>query len=454
MEDKIKNNSIIKLIFKMSIPSVISMLISALYNIVDSIFVAQLGEEALRAVSIAFPIQTLIIAVSVGTGVGVSTLIARKIGERDLDYASEVANYSITLGAIIGLFFAFVALFLVEPFFALFTDNPVVLEGGITYTKIVTFFSFAMAIILIIEKTMQGTGNMIHPMYIVFTGAIINLILDPILIFGLLGAPALGIKGAAIATVTGQIIAMIFAIILLYKSKRHNLKMKAPVLKLKAEIIRNIMSVGLPAILMQALASFLVLILNGLVSGYSESAVSVLGIYFRLIQFVFMPVYGITQGIRPIQAYFYGAGNEDKLKDTFKKSNILTSILMLTGTLVFFVFSPLIMKAFNPTDEMYVMGIQSLRIISTCFIFAGVNIMYSTLFQAIGEGKLSFMVSFLRELIIIVPLALLFGKFFGLTGIWVTFTITEFLTVIITHYWLGNRAEKTIQNRMLVMKSL
>ena len=437
MEDRTKNTPLMKLIIQMSVPAVFSLLISALYNFIDSIFVAQLGEYALTAVSLAFPIQTLIIAVGVGTGTGLGTMISIKLGEKDKDYANEIANYTITIGIIIGLIFAFLGAFFAKPFFNLFTDDPLVFQSGVEYTMIITIFSMASAIQLMIEKTIQATGDMILPMFIVLIGAITNIILDPILIFGYFGAPALGVKGAAIATVTGQFLAMSLGLFFFYK-KDHGLAIGRPIFKLKRDKMKNIMSVGFPAIMMQALSSALIFILNAVVAIYSETAVSVLGIYFKLQQFIYMPIFGISQGVRPIKSFFFGAQEKWKLKDTFKKANILTGTIMLIGSSIFIIFAPQIIKVFNPSVEMLEMGVQALRIISTSFLFAGINIMYSTLFQSIGEGRLGFTVSFLREFLIIVPLALVFGRFFGLIGIWFSFLIAETITLLLTHFFLLN----------------
>lgn len=433
MEKRTQNTSNMKLIIQMSVPAIFSMLISALYNIIDSIFVAQLGEYALAAVSLVLPIQTLIIAVGVGTGVGLSTLIAIKLGEKDYDYATEIANYTITLGVIIGLMFALFGFFFNEPFFRLFTSDPQIYQNGVVYANIITFFSVAQATQLLVEKTFQGTGDMITPMTTVLIGAITNIILDPILIFGLLGAPALGVKGAAIATVIGQVFSLTISLILFFR-KDIGLKIQKPILKLELHKLKGIMSVGFPAILKQGLASVLVFILNGIVSLYSEVAVLVLGVYFRLQQFVFMPVHGISQGVRPIQAFFFGAQKEADLKDTFKKANVLTRIITLLGTILFIVFAPQILRAFNPSEEMFNVGIQALRIISTSFLFAGRNMMYSTFFLSINQGKTSFYISFLRELSIIILLALVLGYFFGLTGVWPSFPIAEIVTVLIIRF--------------------
>lgn len=451
MIDKNKDLPAMRLIIKMSVPAMISMLITALYNIVDSIFVSRLGDNALTAVSLAMPIQILIIAFGVGTGVGLSALISRKLGEKDYEYVDQTANYAIPIGLIIGIFFAVFGFFFNQAFFEMFTDDPLIIEGGLEYTNLITLFAFTVTVQLLVEKAIQATGNMLAPMVIVLAGAITNIILDPLLIFGLLGFPALGIRGAAIATVIGQAISLVFGIIYFYRAKI-GLKVGAPDFLFKKKIINDIMAVGLPAILMQALSSFLVFILNNIVSVHSIVAVSVLGIYFKLQQFVFMPVFGVAQGIRPIEAYFYGAEKKDKLDEIFKKSKLLTSLVMLSGTAIFVIFAPSIVNIFNPSQEMYRLGVEALRLISISFFFAGLNIMYATLFQSTRDGKTSFIVSFLREFIIILPLSVILGKFMGLTGVWLSFVISEALTFLITRTFLVKKAN--ISKMTMKKKSL
>lgn len=428
--NKFKNTPLPKLILSMSVPAILSMFISAMYNIVDSIFVAQLGDHALTAVSLAFPIQSLILAVSVGTGIGLSTLMSRKIGEQNHEYVFELTRYPVTLGLIIGAIFAVLGIFITKPFFAMFTNDALIIKEGCTYTYIVTILSFGFATQICIEKALQSTGNMIMPMLMALTGAIINIILDPILIFGLLGFPALGVAGAAIATVIGQLSGMGIALFFYFKG-RHDLKVGAPTIRIRLSVLKDIMKVGFPAMLMQALASLQVLVLNALVSIYSVVAVAVLGICFKLQQFVYMPAFGITQGVRPIMAYFYGAQNKKMLDKTFRLSTIFVSILMGLGTLLFLLFGKYILLAFNPTQEMHNMGIQALNLIALSFIFAGVNIMYATKFQSIGNGNASFFVSLFREALITLPVAVASARIIGLPGVWGAFLIAEIVTLLI-----------------------
>lgn len=430
MHKKMTQTPITKLIIKMALPAMISMLISALYNVVDSIFVAQIGEGALTAVSLAFPIQSLIVAVGVGTGVGLSTFVSRQIGAGKTEKASVAANHAVMIGLSVGVVFAVFGSFLIKPFFSLFTEDAQIFQDGCTYSYIVAIFSFGIAVQLNVEKAIQATGNMISPMLIVLLGAVINIILDPIFIFGYFGIPAMGVAGAAIATVIGQMSSMILSLILFYKND-YGLVTRFPFFKPDFNILKQIFSVGVPAIVMQALSSILVILLNAILSKHSQTSVAVLGIYFKLQLFVFMPVFGITQGVRPVMGFFFGAGNKEKLQETLKKASIMTTGIMALGTVIFIVFAPFLMKAFKPTPEMSDMGINALRIISVSFIFAGGSLMLSTLFQSCGDGKRSLLISAMREIVFIVPFALLLSKIFDLNGVWIAFPLAEMACLIV-----------------------
>lgn len=435
MQTKINQTPLLKLIVQMSLPAMLSMLISALYNVVDSIFVAQLGEYALTAVSLAFPIQSLIIAVAVGTGVGLSSFISRCLGQKEYKNASIAANHAIFLGLAIGLVFALVGVFLTKPFFRMFTSDPLIIENGCSYTYIVTIFSFGVTTQLNIEKVIQSAGDMISSMLIVLLGAITNIILDPIFIFGYFGVPAMGVAGAAIATVIGQIASMVLALVFLYKKKYSGLTITRPYLRPDFKILKRVFSVGVPAIVMQSLSSALVLLMNWMLILFSPTAVTVMGIYFKLQMFVFMPVFGISQGVRPIMGYLHGANDMVRLKKALKNATQLALGIMLTGTVVFCLFAPLLMQPFNPTPEMQKIGVDALRIISVSFVFAGANLMISTYFQSCGYGKSSLVVSLMRELVFIIPLAYLLGQVWGLSGIWLSFALAEGLCLVVA-LWL------------------
>ncbi|PWL52569.1 MATE family efflux transporter [Clostridium cadaveris] len=429
-QNKMGTTPIFKLIVTMSLPAMFSMLIQSLYNIVDSMFVAQIGEEALTAVSLAFPIQMLIIAVAVGTGIGINSLVSRKLGERRKDEASKAATHGILLGVFSWMVFALFGVFFSKTFFSMFTTNPIVYEMGYNYLSIVTIFSFGIFVEINLEKTLQATGNMIYPMVFQLIGAVINIILDPIFIFGLFGVPAFGVKGAAIATVLGQIISMIFAMYIVF-TKSHDVHISFKNFKFSGRTVKNIYSVGFPSIVMQSISSVLVIGLNSILISFSESAVSVLGVYYKLQSFVFMPVFGLTQGIMPIMGYNFGARDKNRIIDALKIGLYIALIIMMCGTALFSLIPNKLLMIFNASPEMLSIGVPALRIISICFIPAAVGILLSTLFQAVGSGMNSLIVSVLRQLVIILPSAYILSKI-GLTYVWLAFPIAEVAASIVS----------------------
>lgn len=433
-----------KLILTMSLPAMISMLIQAFYNIIDSIFVAQLSDDALTAISIVFPVQMMLVAVGVGTGVGVNSLISRRLGERNTKAANLAATHGFLLSFFNWLIFAVFGLFFVKPFIEAFSDKPAVIEYGTQYLSIITVFSLFICIQFNVEKILQATGNMIFPMAANLIGAIIKIILNPVLVFGLLGAPQLGIKGAAIATVTGNFLSMTMGLILLF-GKKHEVRITLKGFRINKMTLKNIYAVGLPAIIMQSVASVMIAGLNGILIKFSDAAVAVLGVYFRLQSFVFMPVFGMTQGVMPIMGYNYGAREKDRLIKTFKISFLLALTLMIIGLMIFQIFAPAFMVLFNASPEMEEIGISALRIISVCFLPAAFGIMSSTLFQATGHGILSLIVSLLRQLILILPLAFILSKIGGLGYFWYAFPLAEFLSLISSSFFLNYLYNKEIK---------
>lgn len=418
-----------KLLFSMSLPAMFSMLVNALYNIVDSIFVGKIGESALTAVSLVFPVQMLMIAVSVGTGVGLSSLISRRLGEKKQAEAESAANHGLVLFSISAVAFILFGLLLAHPFVAAFTDNPVVAGYGNSYCFIVTVFSLFLFLQVAAEKVMQGTGNMLFPMIANLSGAITNIILDPILIFGLLGCPRMEVAGAAIATVIGQLVGMILNLIFLFCFK-HQIHISLKDFRFNGNTIRNIYSVGFPSIIMQAIGSVMLVGMNGILISFSEAAVAVLGVYYKLQSFVFMPVFGLNQGTMPILGYNYGARHKQRLIHTFKLALLTALIIMTLGMILFQIFPGQFMMLFNASDEMMTIGILALRLISLCFIPAAIGIICSTLFQAVGHGVLSLLVSLLRQLVLILPLAYLLSSLGGLNYVWFSFPLAEIFSLL------------------------
>ncbi len=427
-ENKMGTAPMLKLLISMSLPSMFSMLVQSLYNIVDSMFVAQVSEDALTAVSLAFPVQTVLMAVAVGTGVGVNSLISRRLGEKNQDAADTAATHGIVLALFSWVLFALFGIFFTRTFFSAFSDNPAIVEMGCQYGYIVTIFSFGVLVQIAIEKILQATGNMIYPMIFILVGAVTNIILDPILIFGYLGMPAMGVAGAAIATVAGQIFAMLLSLYVVFR-KDHAVKISFKGFKFSFKMVKQIYSVGLPSIIMQSITSVLTAALNAILAGFSSTAVSVLGVYYKLQSFVFMPVFGLTHGVLPIVGYNYGARNKKRMTEAFKYGCIIGGCIMLVGNLIFLLFPELLLKIFSASDYMLEIGVPALQIISTCFIPAAVGIMFSTVFQAVGQGGKSLFLSALRQLVVILPVAYGLSKL-GLGYVWYAFPIAEVVSLV------------------------
>lgn len=417
-----------KLIMSMALPSMFSMIIQALYNIVDSIFVSKINEHALTAVSLAFPIQMLIISVAVGTGVGINSLVSRKLGEGDLKQADSAATHGLLLGVVSWIVFAILGLTITKPFFALYTDNQEIFNMGVSYLSCVMIFSFGCFVEINIEKTLQATGNMIQPMIFMLIGAGINIILDPMFIFGIGFFPKLGVFGAAVATVIGQIISMIYALIILF-CRKHAVKIHFKGFKPSLSTIKNIYAVGVPSIVMQSISSVMLLFMNQILVRFSNDAVSVLGVYYKLQSFVFMPVFGLNQGVMPIMGYNYGARNKKRLLLALKYGCLIALVIMTLGTLIFCLLPELLLSMFSPTQEMITIGVPALRTISLCFIPATIGLLFTTLFQAVGKGLRSLLLSVLRQLVVILPVSYIFS-FIDLWAVWYAFPIAELVALV------------------------
>ncbi|MEG2296176.1 MAG: MATE family efflux transporter [Clostridium sp.] len=432
-ENKMGTMPVNKLLITMSLPMIASMLVQALYNIVDSIFVAQIGENALTAVSLAFPIQSLMIAVAVGTCVGINALLSRCLGEKRQNDANLTAINGVFISFASYLIFAVIGLLGTGAFFRSQTSNPEVIKYGTEYLSICMIFSFGLFMEMTLERIMQSTGRTIYSMVTQGIGAIINIVLDPIMIFGLFGFPKLGIRGAAIATVTGQIIAMILAYSM-NREKNPDVLISFKHFRPNLPIIKKIYKVGIPSIVMQSIISVMTLGMNTILLMFSETAVSVLGIYFKLQSFVFMPIFGLNNGMIPIVAYNYGAQNKKRIIDTIKLSAAIAIGIMFIGLIIFQVFPVGLFKMFNASDHMLEVGVPALRIISTSFMLAGYCIIISSVFQAMGNGMYSLITAVARQLVCILPLAYLFAKYLGLYAVWYAFPMAELICVIITTY--------------------
>ena len=415
-----------KLLFAMSTPMVISFLVQSLYNIVDSIFVARYSPDALAAVSLAYPIQILMIAVSVGTGVGVNALLSRSLGEGKKKKAKLTADNAILLGILASIMFALFGVLCTKLFFDSQTKSESIRQLGYSYLSVVTIFSFGLMLEVTFERILQSTGKTVFNMITQSVGAIINIILDPILIFGFFGAPKLGIAGAAIATVAGQIIAMILSFIFNMKYNEDvDIRFGTHIFIPDFGIIKQIYKVGIPSIAMQAMSTLMMLGLNKILVTYSDMAVNVLGIYYKLQSFVFMPIFGLNNGMTPIVAFNYGAKNKDRIVKVLKYSFIASIVIMVIGTAIFWLFPKELMMLFNPNEEMMKLGIPALRICSLCFILAAFDVMAIATFQSLGNGMYALYASFLRQLVLIIPLAYVLSNMFGLEAVWYSIPLAE-----------------------------
>ncbi len=435
-----QSETIPRLLFKMSFPMMLSMLIQALYNVVDSIFVAMVSETALTAVSLAFPLQNLLISAAVGTGVGINSLLSRRLGEGKHEEANHVASTSLFLAFAMWVLFVLIGVFLTKPFLALFTKDTELLKLSTSYSRICLIVSFGCIFSVTIEKLIQATGNSVQPMTMQLTGAITNIILDPVFIFVF----KLGVNGAAIATVIGQIASMLLAIVFFKKNEYISIKFKD--IKPNARIIKDIFQVGLPSIIMNSIGTVMVSLINKILILFSATAVSVFGVYFKLQSFVFMPVFGLNNGVIPILGFNYGARNKKRMLDTMKLGLVVALLIMITGTICFQLFAKELLSLFSATEEMYRIGIPALRTISLCFIPASISIILIASFQATGFGLASMMVSIIRQLVVLCPCALLLSRLIGINGVWYSFAIAEIFGLLFSIIFFIHVYNKKIKN--------
>ncbi|HIW41039.1 MAG TPA: MATE family efflux transporter [Candidatus Mediterraneibacter vanvlietii] len=419
-----KRKPVFSLLISMSVPMMLSMLIQSLYNIVDSIYVSRLGTDALTAVSLAYPLQNAIVSVAVGIGVGISTAISIHLGAGDQEKADRSATLGIALTVFHCVLFVLAGIFITRPFLSLFTDDPAILEDACDYTYIVLCLSFGALLQIAFEKIFQSIGQMKITMYLLIVGCVINIVLDPILIFGLLGFPVLGVSGAAIATVIGQICAFLLYIAV-YMRKSYAVHIRLKHLKFDRSIIRQIYGVGIPSSIMMLLPSVLISILNSILTALSDVYVAVLGVYFKLQTFIYMPANGIVQGMRPIIGYNYGAGENERVRSTIRYSLGCAAMLMLAGTLLSLLIPEQIFTLFDADAELMSAGVTALRIICIGFLVSSIGVIYSGTFEALGNGRNSLIISLLRQFAVTVPLAFLLSRVWGAAGVWAAFPAGE-----------------------------
>lgn len=438
----LKTKPIFNLLISLGLPMMISMLINSLYNIIDSIYVSRLGTDAVTALSIIFPLQNLTVAVSVGLGIGVNSVIARYMGGEKLESAEKAAAIGFLLAFFHFIIFFCVGLFLIDKYVEIYT-----LEGtqtyiwSVVYGRIVLCFSLPYLVYLIYEKIYQSLGWMIQAMLIMATGAIANILLDPIMIFGYFGFPALGVAGAAIATVLGQLIALIVAVVVFHFSN-FPIKIYFRKMRFNWQYIKDIYIVTIPAALTLALPSFLVALLNTILLTFSELSIAVLGLYYKIQTFFYMPLSGLIQGMRPLISYNYGAKEYKRVSKTMLEAMLIGMVILLLGTLIMQFFPIQIMELFAPEPDLLNQGATALRIISVGFIFSVIPVVSNGVFEALGLGLDSLIISILRQLIIMIPIAYLLSNFFGVLGVWWAFPVSEFLAALISIYLIVREFRK------------
>lgn len=443
-ENKMGTQPIGRLMITMSLPIMISMLVQALYNIVDSIFVAKIHKDALTAVSMAFPIQTLMIAVGAGTGVGIKALLSKSLGEKNFERANRSANNGIFLAFISFLLFVVIGLCTTGIFYDFQTDNEAIRQYGKDYLYIVTMASLGIFMQMTFENLLQSTGKTIYSMYTQGAGAIINLILDPCLIFGWGPFPEMGVSGAALATVIGQFVAAGLGLLLNIKVNKElviSLKKYPP----EKKTCKQIYAVGLPSIIMQSIGSVMTFALNKILIGYSDTAVAVLGVYFKLQSFIFMPIFGLNNGYIPIIAYNYGARKKKRIIKAFKCGALLAVSIMAVGMVIFLTIPDVLLGFFEADDEMLEIGVPALRIISAHFVLASFSIIMISTLQGLSKGIYSMIVSFSRQIIVLLPAAYVLSKCFGLSAIWWAFPIAEVVSMTLCALFLAKTYRKMIK---------
>ena len=421
---------IFKLVVNMSLPMIISMLVQALYNVVDSMFVSRVSENALTAVSLAFPAQNLMIGVATGTAVGVNALLSKSLGEKNYKRANQIAENGIFLSFIGFLIFLIFGLFGTEVFFRTQTDIKDIISSGVDYLRVCSCFSFGIFGQIIFERLMQSTGRTFYTMITQGVGAIINIVLDPIFIFGYFGLPAMGAKGAAIATVIGQIIAFIIAVIL-NKKKNTDIDLKLKEFRPNLKIIGRIYSIGIPSIIMVAVGSIMTFSINKIVIAFTETAAAVFGVYFKLQSFVFMPLFGMNNGVIPIISFNYGARNKQRVMKTIGVAILFALFFMAIGLAAMQILPKELLSIFNASDQMIKIGVPALKTISISYIFAGFSVVLISVFQAFGKGLFSMSISIARQLVVLVPCAYLLSKTGELDNVWWAFPIAEVMSVLV-----------------------
>ena len=433
-ENKMGVMPIGKLLFNMALPIIISMLVQALYNVVDSIYVSQISESAVTALALAFPIQNLQIGFAVGIGVGVNSILSQALGEKNQEKVNQAAGNGVLLALVASVLFMLFGAFGSRPYFAVQSDVAETVEGGAVYTSICCLLTAGVFVQVLCERLLQATGRTIFTMITQGTGAIVNIILDPIFIHGGFGIPAMGIAGAAVATVIGQWVGAILGIVLNIKCNPE-IQLSLKCLKPNMNVIRPIMTVGIPSIIMNGIGSVMNFGMNQILQGFAETATSVFGIYFKLQSFFFMPLFGINSATISILAYNYGARKPERIVKTLKIASAAALVLMVSGMLVFQLIPDVLLGMFNPSEAFLEMGRSTLRIISLAFPVAAVCISLGASFQALGDGIYSTITSLGRQLVVLLPVAYLLSLTGNVNNVWWAYPIAEIVSGLLTLYF-------------------
>lgn len=430
-ENKMGVMPVNKLLISMSLPMMISMIVQALYNVVDSIFVSQIEEDALTAVSMAFPLQTLLIGVAIGTCVGVNAILSKALGAKDQARANQAAENGVFLAIASYVLFLLIGLFAVRPFYESQTDSVTIINYGVDYLTTVMVLSFGVLLQCMFERLLTSTGRTTLTMITQGTGALINIALDPVFIFGYLGMPRMGVKGAAVATVIGQVIAATLAIFF-NRYKNPDIQLSFKKFKPDLKMIRDIYVIGIPSIIMQCIGSFMNYTMNKILIEFSTTAVAVFGVYYKLQSIIFMPVFGLNSGAVPIIAFNYGAAKKDRLMKTWKLSWLYATILMSIGTILFEVIPGPLLRIYKASDYMLSIGVPALRIIGIHFPVAAFCIIAGTLFQSLGKSIYSMITSIMRQAVVLIPAAYLLARLGNVQYVWWSFPIAEVMSAIVS----------------------
>lgn len=451
MSENIKENKmgvmpVTKLLLNMSLPIMLSMLVMACYNIVDSIFVAQINENALTAISLAFPVQTLMIAVSIGTAIGVNALLAMKLGQKDSDAVNKIAINGLFLSVCSFIAFFILGFLFTKPYLKTQTGDEQIIQFGSEYLKIITMASFALFVSTMSDRLLQATGRTFYTMITQLVGAITNIILDPLMIFGIGPFPKMGMAGAAWATVIGQILSALVSIYFNLK-KNPDIHFKLKGFKPDSLIIGQIYKIGIPSILLQSINSVTTYGMNLILGTFSATAIAVYGVYFKLNSFVFMPVFGLTTGMVPIVSYNYGAGNAERIKKTVKSTILIAVSIMIFGIIIFELFPAELLMLFKASEHMLGIGCTAMRIIAPSFIGAAIAITLGSAFQALGKSFLSMTVSFVRQLVVLLPVAYFLSRSGKLENVWFCFLVAEIFAISLSSFFM-QRIKKTILDKL------